>query len=269
MITNFYVKNPFCDQHSIYHWSWDRIMSPFTKSFESARSKAVLRCFLAGSLAQLLPTTRGDNQKLPSVTSSTHLGSSLIWTERFSFVCLCSALIFRVYLLRGWYRCICVNIVSLLIPRIQGWGSQQHASPKIFVPEIVSHYEMSQKLTSFLNKEQHSIPSVGTGSKLPSTATQGRKWGCLGTVWEQLDNAWSVESPYWTGYRVPGGFGGLSDELPVAWALQARMQETITGWDARERVSRVWKARLYHIPSATEASTVTLLATMVGHSWPD
>lgn len=75
------------------------------------------------------------------------------------------------------------------MPRIQGGGPWQHAASKIFVPEKVSYYEMSQTLTNFFKKE-HSIPSAATGVSYRPQQHKGRKWGCRGMVWGQLENTW-------------------------------------------------------------------------------
>jgi len=124
MITDFYVKNPFRGQHSIYHWSWDRIMSPLRKASSQQGPKLSFSAFwLAPSPSFFPPRGRTPwncpKSLLPhTVEQLLNLNRTLI-----SFVYLCSALIFQAYLLQVWYRCVCSNVFPILNSKNPGMRS--------------------------------------------------------------------------------------------------------------------------------------------------
>ena len=87
----------------------------------------------------------------------TNLGSSLIWTECFPLLCICVLLWYSQFISYEFDIKLSVSVLfptsNSKIPGI-GWGPWQHSLPMLFVPERVSFYKMSQKLTRFFDKEE-------------------------------------------------------------------------------------------------------------------
>lgn len=108
VITNFYAKSPF---HG-HHWSWDMMIRTNMKILESTSSRAGFRTLQLAPSPSFFPWWKLAPRNCPQLFFPHNMDSFLIWTEHLSLTYSFSALIFWVYLLWTWYRCICINIIS-------------------------------------------------------------------------------------------------------------------------------------------------------------